>query len=63
MGKVMMSFSGEVWCSTLIISIVMKSNSSWSLYLDSISTLSFFNVSALIFNYLSASVFTLLNWL
>ena len=59
----MISCSGVFRFSTLIISIVMNSSSFWCLYLDSVSTLSFFPVSIVIFNNLGVSVMTLLNWL
>ena len=60
-GKVMMSFYGNVCCSTLTISILMKYISFWSLYLKSVSTLILFLVYVAIFNHLSASGMKILN--
>ena len=62
MVKVIMSFYGDFCLSTLMISIVMKSSSLWCLCLVSVSTLIFFPISVVIFNHLSASVMTLLDW-
>ena len=58
--NVMMSGFGDFSCSILMVSIVMKSSSFWSLSLTLISTLSLFPVSVAIFNYLSASVLKIL---
>ena len=63
MGKVMMPFYGDFRISNLIISIVMKFNSVWYIYLDYISTLLFFPLSIVICNHIMASVLKLLNWL
>ena len=56
-----MSFSGQFCCSTLMISIVMKSKIVWYVYLYYISTMTLFPVYVVICNHLSASVITLLN--
>ena len=61
--KVFISCSGDFCFSTLIISILMESSSFWYLRLASVSNLRLFPVSVVIFNHLSASVLTLLNWL
>ena len=63
MGKLMISFYGYFCCSTLMIPIVMRSNSLWSLYLAYVLTLILFPLSFLICNYLRSSVMMLINWL
>ena len=62
-GKVMMSCSGGFFCSALMSSIVMNSSGLWSLSLDSVSTFILFTVSVVVCDHLSASVWTLLNFL
>ena len=63
MGELIMSVSEYVFLSTLMISIVMKYNIFWSVYLDSVSALVVFPVSVVLCNHVIASVLTLLNWL
>ena len=63
MGELIMSVSEYVFLSTLMISIVMKYNIFWSVYLDSVSALVEFPVSVVLCNHVIASVMTLLNWL
>ena len=59
-GKLMLSFSGSFFCSTLMIAITMKFSIFWSLYLASVSTLIFFPVSVVVSSHISASVMMLL---
>ena len=61
MGRVMMYWPESFCCSSLSISMVMKSNNCWSLSLSDASTLNFIPVSVVIFTHLGAPVLTFLN--
>ena len=52
--KVKMSCTGDFSCSVLKISNVMNSSSFWSISLTSVSTLSLFTVTMVVFNHLRA---------
>ena len=61
--EIIVSCYGTFSWSILMISIVVKFVSCWSLSLNCVSTLIFFTVYFVIFNNLSVFVLTLLNWL
>ena len=61
MERFMMSSLELCFCSSLRISMVMKSNHCWSLSLVDVSTFNFIPVYVVIFTHLRDSVLTFLN--